>query len=152
MYAVTDNRKQFEQNLRDLCLHKSYNTETNPGSVENIILTDRNICLVKQMDVLSYFLYYHQNFRNLEDIKLQEYVTFIRSERTRLFPNNYKIKPRKFISNQFFKRSSTIDDYINNYVLNNVKNKRRKDLTTKTTFIRKPFNNPRQSENKNEKN
>ncbi len=152
MYLATYNKEQFEQNLRDLCLHKSYNTETYPGSVENIILTDRNICLVKQMDILSYFLYYNQNFRNLKDIKLKEYVNFIRRERNRLFPNSYSNKPRKFISNQFFVRSSTLDDYINNYVLNNVKNKRRKDLTSKTTFIRKPFNNPRQSENKNEKN
>lgn len=142
MYVITDNKEQFEQNLRDLCLHKSYNNEKYPGSVENIILTDRCTCLVKQMDILSYFLYYHQNFRNLEDIKLQEYVVFIRSERTRLFPNNYSIKPRKFISNQFFKRSSTLADYINNYVLNNVINKREKDLISKPTFIRKLYRDP----------
>ena len=31
-------KEQFEQNLRELCLHKSYNNEKQPGSVENIIL------------------------------------------------------------------------------------------------------------------
>lgn len=136
MYIITDNKEQFEQNLRDLCLHKSYNTEAHPGSVENIILTDRSTCLVKQMDILAYFLYYNQNFRNLEDIKLKEYVNFIRRERNKLFPNNYSNKPRKFISNQFFKRSSTIDDYINKYVLNNVKNERKKCIVSKPVFIR----------------
>ena len=143
MYFVTNNKEQFEQNLRELCLHKSYNNEKQPGSVENIILTDRNKYLAKQMDLLSYFLYHFQNFRNLEDIKLLEYVCFIRNERNKMFPNNYRVAPRKYISNTMFKRSSTLQDYIECYVLNNANNrakfKLQNKLIRKVGLIRKGF-------------
>ena len=138
-YIIVPNKVKFEANLLKL----AYTNVSYLATVDNIICANRNEVLHIQMDVLAYFLYHFQKDRNLDEIKLQEYVTFIRSERSKVAPNNYKIKPRKFISNAMFSRSSTIQDYINLYVLNNSVDRDRvnflKAMTNKKGLIRKGF-------------
>ena len=45
---------------------------------------------------------------------LQHYVNFVREVRDSIFPNDYKKKSRKFISHYPMKRSSTLEDFIDN--------------------------------------
>ena len=53
-----------------------------------------------------------------KNIKLKKYISFIREQRAILFPKyKTRISSRKFIANIDFKRSSTIDDYIEKYII-----------------------------------
>lgn len=100
--------KQFLIALEHQCLQENYNTITNPASVANIISSGSNQA---NAILVNYFLQQHKE-KDLSKIKLQEYVTFIRSNRNSLFPNNYRIKPRKFISSYPYVRSSTMEYFI----------------------------------------
>lgn len=61
--------------------------------------------------LISYFLKECGNGRDTKDIKLQEYVNFIRLHRNKFFNVNFKVGTRKFISNA--KRSTTLLEYEN---------------------------------------
>lgn len=114
-------RQMFKDTMKELfLLYKSkHNGDTIP--VEKMIMGDRDNNISKQIDLLSYFLYHFQKDRELSDIKLKEFTDFIRAERNLLFPNSYSNNPRKFIGNREYKKSSTIYDYVNNYIINNTK-------------------------------
>jgi hypothetical protein len=72
--------------------------------------------------LVTYFMESHGTNRSLGEVKLQEFVNFIRDERNKKFNYNCKVSKRKFISTYFswdyrFKRSSTLKDYYTHYLL-----------------------------------
>ena len=114
-------RADFVSALSKLCLLNSYNTEKYPASVEHIIHLFGLKLKDEQNLLFDYFLQEERTTRRLKEIKLQEYVNFIRDERNKLYSNNYKVKigKRKFMSsNGMFTRSSNLQDYLDKYLNN----------------------------------
>ena len=111
-------RQMFKDTMKELFLIYKSKHNGDTITVEKMIMGDRDSSISKQIDLLSYFLYCFQKDRRLSDIKLKEFTDFIRAERNLLFPNNYSNKPGKFIRNREYNKSSTIYDYVNNYIIN----------------------------------
>lgn len=113
-------RADFVSALSKLCLLNSYNTEKYPASIEHIIHLFGLKLKDEQNLLFDYFLQEERTTRRLKEIKLQEYVNFIRDERNKLYPNSYKVKiARKFMSSSGrFKRGSTLQEYLDGYLNN----------------------------------
>ena len=119
---------KFQNTLLTLCLKRhtnirlmellDNNIEPYPTNVAGIILADRDTWLKEQMLLLNYFI--QENYLGVpyKNIKLKKYISFIREQRAILFPKyKTRISSKKFIANIDFKRSSTIDDYIEKYII-----------------------------------
>ena len=86
----------------------SYDSIKNPASVDRIITSG---CKQARKDILNYFIQESEE-KDISKIKLQHYVNFIRKVRDSIYPNNYRKKSRKFISHYPFRRSSTLENFI----------------------------------------
>lgn len=119
---------KFQNTLLTLCLKRhtnirlmelvDNNIEPYPTNVADIILADRDTWLKEQMLLLNYFI--QENYLGVpyKNIKLKKYIRFIREQRAILFPKyKTRISSKKFIANSDFKRGSTIDDYIEKYII-----------------------------------
>ena len=100
--------KQFLLAIEHQSIKESYDSITNPASVDRIITSGYKQC---RIDILNYFIQQSVE-KDISQIKLQHYVNFVRKIRDSIFPNNYKKKSRKFISHYPMKRSSTLENFI----------------------------------------
>ena len=104
--------KQFLLAIEHQSIRESYDSITNPASVDRIITSGSKQCRV---DILNYFIQ-ESDEKDISQIKLQHYVKFVREVRDSIFPNNYKKKSRKFISHYPHVRSSTLENFINDMI------------------------------------
>ena len=100
--------KQFLLAIEYQSIQDNYDSIANPASVDRIITSGSKQC---RIDILNYFIQESEE-KDISQIKLQHYVKFVREVRDSIFPNNYKKKSRKFISQYPMKRSSTLEDFI----------------------------------------
>ena len=91
-------------------IQDSYDSIKYPASVDRIITSGNKDC---RKLILNYFIQ-QSDEKDISQIKLQHYVNFVREIRDSIFPNDYKKKSRKFISHYPMKRSSTLEDFIDN--------------------------------------
>ena len=100
--------KQFLLAIEHQSIRESYDSITNPASVDRIITSGSK---ERRKLILNYFIQESEE-KDISQIKLQHYVKFVREVRDSIFPNDYKKKSRKFISHYPMKRSSTLEDFI----------------------------------------
>lgn len=100
--------KKFLLAIEHQSIRESYDSITNPASVDRIITSGYKDC---RKLILNYFIQ-QSDEKDISQIKLQHYVKFVREVRDSIFPNDYKKKSRKFISHYPMKRSSTLEDFI----------------------------------------
>lgn len=100
--------KQFILAIEHQSIRESYDSITNPASVDRIITSGSKQC---RIDILNYFIQ-ESDEKDISQIKLKHYVNFVRESRDSIFPNDYKKKSRKFISHYPMKRSSTLENFI----------------------------------------
>ena len=100
--------KKFLLAIEHQSIRESYDSITNPASVDRIITSGSKQCRIY---ILNYFIQ-QSDEKDISQIKLQHYVKFVREVRDSIFPNDYKKKSRKFISHYPMKRSSTLEDFI----------------------------------------
>ena len=102
--------KRFLLAIEYQSIQDSYDSIKYPASVDRIITSGNKDC---RKLILNYFIQ-QSDEKDISQIKLQHYVNFVREVRDSIFPNNYKKKSRKFISHYPMKRSSTLEDFIDN--------------------------------------
>ena len=102
--------KQFLLAIEYQSIQDSYDSIKYPASVDRIITSGNKDC---RKLILNYFIQ-QSDKKDISQIKLQHYVNFVREVRDSIFPNDYKKKSRKFISHYPMKRSSTLEDFIDN--------------------------------------
>ena len=100
--------KQFLLAIEHQSIRESYDSITNPASVNRIITSGSK---ESRKLILNYFIQESEE-KDISQIKLQHYGKFVREVRDSIFPNDYKKKSRKFISHYPMKRSSTLEDFI----------------------------------------
>ena len=100
--------KKFLLAIEHQSIRESYDSITNPASVDRIITSGSKQCRIY---ILNYFIQ-QSDEKDISQIKLQHYVKFVREVRDSIFPNDYKKKSRKFISNYPHVRSSTLENFI----------------------------------------
>ena len=100
--------KHFLLAIEYQSIRESYDSITNPASVNRIITSGSKDC---RKLILNYFIQ-QSDEKDISQIKLQHYVKFVREVRDCIFPNNYKKKSRKFISHYPHVRSSTLENFI----------------------------------------
>ena len=121
-------QKQFEESLKILSIcQETYDTKEAPANVNRIILPKKEFTGDAKI-LLKYFYqeegdnktkpYREHNSKLIPNMvpiyitwKLKDYVKFIRTKRDEMFPNNYKKKSRKFISNYPYVRSTLLSQY-----------------------------------------
>ena len=100
--------KQFLLAIEHQSIRESYDSIKYPASVDRIITSGSK---EHRKLILNYFIQ-QSDEKDISQIKLKHYVTFVREARDSIFPNDYKKKSRKFISHYPMKRSSTLEDFI----------------------------------------
>lgn len=96
--------KQFQDYLSKQCLyHPGHNTTQMPASVAQILFTGNP---ENQRKLVIYYI------KNYEGLTIFDYVKFIRAERNKLFPNNYKVFGNKFISGYGIYKKMSIAKYL----------------------------------------
>lgn len=101
-------KKEFIMAINYQSIRESYDSIKNPASVDRIITSGSKDC---RIIILNYFIQQSEE-KDTSKIKLQHYVNFVREVRDNIYPNNYRKKSRKFISHFPFRRSSTLEDFI----------------------------------------
>ena len=100
--------KQFLLSIEYQSIQGNYDSIKYPASVDRIITSGSKDC---RKLILNYFIQESEE-KDISQIKLQHYVNFVREIRNSIFPNNYNKKSRKFISHYPFRRSSTLENFI----------------------------------------
>jgi len=104
--------KKFLLAIEHQSIRESYDSITNPASVDRIITSGSK---ERRKLILNYFIQESEE-KDISQIKLQHYVKFVREVRDSIFPNDYNKKSRKFISHYPMKRSSTLEDFIDDMI------------------------------------
>ena len=104
--------KKFLLAIEHQSIRESYDSIKYPASVDRIITSGSK---ESRKLILNYFIQ-QSDEKDISQIKLQHYVNFVREIRNSIFPNDYKKKSRKFISHYPMKRSSTLEDFINDMI------------------------------------
>lgn len=104
--------KKFLLAIEHQSIRESYDSIKYPASVDRIITSGSK---ESRKLILNYFIQ-QSDEKDISQIKLQHYVNFVREIRNSIFPNAYKKKSRKFISHYPMKRSSTLEDFINDMI------------------------------------
>ena len=107
--------KKFLLAIEHQSIRESYDSITNPASVDRIITSGSK---ERRTLILNYFIQQSEE-KDISKIKLQHYVNFIREIRDSIFPNDYKKKSRKFISHYPHVRSSTLENFIDYMIKRN---------------------------------
>ena len=116
--------EKFQESLKILSIcQEEYHSSIAPASVDNILFP-RHSGFQNDVKILLEYFYQEKGIYNkalykpwlpsseiYSQWKLQNYINFIRSERDKLFPNNYRKKSRKFISHLGYYRSSLLEQY-----------------------------------------
>lgn len=110
--------ERFRKSLYILATYNDYNSETYPASVDQILFPTVKARKDSQV-LLEYFFIINgaikQQTGEFEWIpwKFQDYINFIRYERSKLFPlYECRQSPRKFISHFGWYRSDLLSKYI----------------------------------------
>ena len=104
--------KQFLLLIEHQSIQDSYDSIKYQASVDRIITSGSKDC---RKLILNYFIQ-QSDEKDISQIKLQHYVNFVREVRDSIFPNDYKKKSRKFISHYPMKRSSKLEDFIDDMI------------------------------------
>ena len=80
--------KQFILAIEHQSIQDSYDSITNPASVDRIITSGSK---ERRKLILNYFIQ-QSDEKDISQIKLQHYVKFVREVRDSIFPNDYKKK------------------------------------------------------------
>ena len=104
--------KQFLLAIEYQSIQDQYDSIKYPASVDRIITSGSK---ERRKLILNYFIQ-QSDEKDISQIKLQHYVNFVRKVRDSIFPNDYKKKSRKFISHYPMKRSSTLEDFIDDMI------------------------------------
>ena len=104
--------KKFLLAIEHQSIRESYDSITNPASVDRIITYGSK---ESRKLILNYFIQ-QSDEKDISQIKLQHYINFVREVRDSIFPNDYKKKSRKFISHYPHVRSSTLEDFIDDMI------------------------------------
>ena len=128
---IEDKYRLFNTTLKSLCKNDHWKAIPTvcdilfSTTIQVSKLVNKDYVFSTRIFLLYLFLMIKGDKRSVKEIKLQEYINFIRLERNKIYNVNFKVKNRKFISGIGYgisgmgtgkpikvSRSMTLDDYI----------------------------------------